>query len=225
MLLGIVSLTPAPASAAVQALDTIRRVASEFALQRAESDHGGHVTATVGRLDNRLRLPACSTTLVAFSAPGRQSMGRLSVGVRCDSPATWTVFVPVHVQVFRKVTVAATTIPHHTPISAAMLRTRERDIGRLQHGYYLGLEAVLGKQLRHTVAEGTAIFPDMIWTPRLVRRGQRVSIRGGSPRVRVSALGVALADGKKGDRVRVRNLKSGRIIEGEIIAKNTVQVP
>ena len=58
----------------------------------------------------------------------------------------------------------------------------------------------------------------------LVRRGARVEIlaRHGSLQVRMA--GKALQNGSRGQRIRVRNLSSGREISGEVIASGVIQV-
>ncbi|MES9850143.1 MAG: flagella basal body P-ring formation protein FlgA, partial [Candidatus Thiodiazotropha sp.] len=48
-------------------------------------------------LDHRLKLRQCDTPLKTFSPPGDSKMGRTSVGVRCESPAPWSLYVSAKV--------------------------------------------------------------------------------------------------------------------------------
>ena len=58
----------------------------------------------------------------------------------------------------------------------------------------------------------------------LVRRGQIVTLVAGGGPVEIRTTGKALADGAAGERVRVRNERSNRIVEGVVAEDGTVRV-
>jgi flagella basal body P-ring formation protein FlgA len=59
----------------------------------------------------------------------------------------------------------------------------------------------------------------------LVKRGSQVILRAGAGMFEVNVVGKALSDAAEGERVRVKNVKSQRIVEGYVMADGSVQVP
>jgi flagella basal body P-ring formation protein FlgA len=64
----------------------------------------------------------------------------------------------------------------------------------------------------------------LLAAPRVIRRGQQVSIRSATTGVQVRMGGRALEGGAIGDLVRVRNASSGRIVEGRVVGPGRVRV-
>jgi flagellar basal body P-ring formation protein FlgA len=52
--------------------------------------------------------------------------------------------------------------------------------------------------------------------PELVRRGERVTLQAAGGTIAVQVEGEALAGGALGERVRVRNLATRRVVEGTV---------
>ncbi|HMX54455.1 MAG TPA: flagella basal body P-ring formation protein FlgA, partial [Plasticicumulans sp.] len=57
-----------------------------------------------------------------------------------------------------------------------------------------------------------------------VRRGETLELVVRRGAMRISAGGVALADGRPGERMRARNLASGRVVEGRLEQERTLIV-
>ena len=71
---------------------------------------------------------------------------------------------------------------------------------------------------------GVALTPDKLASVKLVRNGELVQLVSASSQVQVAARGKALNDGTQGNTVRVRNLSSGRVVEGRVIGLGKVAV-
>lgn len=205
----------------VQALDAVRQAARDAALA-ALQPLGGEARIDAVLLDARLRLPACTEPLHAEVdvTPGTRLIAR----VACRGPATWSLRVPVQAQVQREVMVAAQAIARHALVTADAVRSESRDVLALPRGYFPHPAAVVGQQATRAIRVGTVLAAPAIAPARLVRRGDRVTLTAGVGAIAVRSEGVALGDGAQGQRVQVRNARSGRIIEGEVVASNTVAV-
>lgn len=179
---------------------------------------------TAGALDPRLRLAACEGPLEAFTPPGQRTMGATTVGVRCSTPVSWTVYVQATVALIRPVLVARRPLPRGTVLTGADVEVIEQDVARLTLGYLVDLKDVDGMLLRRSVTAGTVLHPGLVQHPVSIRRGERVTILGQTAGIEVRMEGQALADGAKGEVIRVRNLSSGRDIEAIIVAPGLVQV-
>ena len=89
----------------LQSHTSILDAARLYAIERAAARHD-RVVANPGALDSRLRLARCEQPLNAFAAPGGKLSGKITVGVRCDGPKPWSLYVPVQVSIPGKAAVA-----------------------------------------------------------------------------------------------------------------------
>jgi flagellar basal body P-ring formation protein FlgA len=214
------------ASATDEPHENILRAATSFMEREARQAHDARfdVSVTPGRLDSRLRLRSCEEGLEAFMAPGSRTAGNSTVGVRCLGPVTWTLYVPVEISVQGEVVVLTEALPRSTVLQPSHLRLERQDVGSLSSGYLTDPDSTRGMVLRRALQAGTLLTPQMVEPPRLVQRGQRVTLLAENASVVVRVEGEALGNGARGDRVRVRNLSSDRIVEGLVLSHGTVGV-
>ncbi|MCB1631480.1 MAG: flagellar basal body P-ring formation protein FlgA, partial [Pseudomonadales bacterium] len=83
-------------------------------------------------------------------------------------------------------------------------------------------EAV-GQKVRRTIPAGSVLLATLLEQPVLVRRGDRINVDTvpGTISVRISA--EALGTARRGERVRVRNLQSGRVIDAIVTGDGSAQ--
>ena len=219
-------LLSASASADFEPHENILLTAASFIEGEARQTHDARfeIRVTPGRLDSRLRLRPCEAGLEGFAAPGGRRAGNTTVGVRCLGPVTWTLYVPVQIEVHGEVVVLAHAQPRGTVLTASQVRLEAHDVGTLSAGYLIDLDEARGMVLRRALQSGTVLTPQMVEPPRLVQRGQRVQLLAENESVAVRVEGEALADGARGDRVRVRNLSSQRIVDGVVLSHGVVGV-
>lgn len=198
----------------------IRELAGDFA--RQQSAAGARIE--VGALDERLRLPACAQAPQTFLPAGNSGRGALSVGVRCDAPVAWTLYVPVRISELRGVLVLTRALAPGEIITADAVAVQERDAATLPYGYVGDPAQAVGKTLRRPLAPGAVLTPDAIAAARVIRRGQSVTLLGRSNGIEVRAQGVAQGDAGVGDRLQVQNSGSRRNVEGIVRSADTVEV-
>lgn len=216
--------TPALRADDVQGHADILAAAHDFLTAQLQNQPDAKSEIRLGSLDPRLRLPACDRPLEGFLPPGGHLSGNTSVGVACPGTQTWKLYVQAYVAVFRTVAVAAAYLPAGAALGADTVRFEERDVTAGGYGYLTDIEQVRDRIVKQPVQEGRIIPPQALTRAKLIRRGETVVIlsRSGSIEVRMS--GSALMDGAAGDRIRVRNAKSQRIIEGKVEAPGLVMV-
>jgi flagella basal body P-ring formation protein FlgA len=90
--------------------------------------------------------------------------------------------------------------------------------------YFSEKRFLVGKELRKNYDKGEVITSAMTFRPSLINRGDEIQIAAVSDGVSVVTRGEALQNGHLGDRIIVRNLKSGKELRGEIISSNSVKV-
>lgn len=207
-----------------QSRETILQTAQDFLNDYTASSHNGRTEIKLGKLDSRLKLKSCDTGLEAFQAPGSRQMGNTTVGVRCPDDNGWSIYVSAKIKVFGQVLVLRQPLTRGTTISEKDLDLVERNLSALPYGYYIDPKPVIGKLTKRTLAANSVLTPQMIQAPKLVKRGQRVTLVGESGPLTVRMVGEALADGGEGDLIRVRADGSKRVIDGTVISQGVIKV-
>lgn len=200
------------------AAEQIRNSALAFAITQLDAD----AEAQAASLDPRLRLPACALPLRS-SAEGA-SRQTLTVKVQCDAPSVWSVYVPLRISQRRTVLVAARALARGERIDASSLRREPRDLAALGAGTLELPELAIGKLLRRPLAAGTAIAADALEAPKLVRRGETVTLIGRVAGIEVRSQGKALDDGVEGASIGVENSSSRRRVQALVLAAGLVEV-
>lgn len=207
-----------------QSHSAIRDSAQSFMDAFISSQHQGRSTVRLGQLDSRLRLKTCSSPLDAFMPPGGRVMGNTTVGVRCPDDGGWTIYVSARVDVFGPVLISRQPLARGTTVQDSDLELVERNLANLPHGYYSDSQPVAGMLAKRTIAATTVITPQMLQAPKLVKRGQRVTVIAESGPLRIRSVGKALSDGISGDTVRVRAEGSQRVVDGVVVSQGVIKV-
>lgn len=204
-----------------QPLSSIHDAAQAFAMQHTR---GGRVEVDAGTVDPRLKLPLCTDALQAFLPPGARVGSISSVGIRCQKPKPWSLYVPMRVKIFTHVITASHPLLSGSRISPGDFQMIEMDVANLPTGYFSSPVQVLSKVLKRPLGTGAVFSPDIIATAPLIRRGEQVILLAETQGMQIRASGKALADGAEGAVIQVRNLSSQRIIEGVVTSAGIVKI-
>ncbi len=220
LMAGLLGLS-GPAQAAWQSAASLRQAAADF-LARQYDDPDTRVD--IGHPDPRLRLTRCRQALTVERLPGSRDVGRSSVLIRCPDQPGWKIRLGVQIHRFDTVLVARHSLPRGTLLDDEDVMTVRRDVAGLNGGYFRSVAEIRHMVARRSLRKGRVLTPSLVTPPRLVRRGQLVTIlaRAGSLTIRVK--GKALADGRRGDTIRVRNTRSRREIQATVVADGMVRV-
>jgi len=151
-------------------------------------------------------------------------LGRNSVQVRCANRSSWSLMLNADIEVWRDVVVLRDHISRGEAVESSRLALQQRDIGKLQRGYYTSFKQVIGNVSKRSLKAGTAISPSMISLPIIVQRGQAITLRVERPGFAVDMKGLALKKGRQGDTIKVKNSSSNRVLFGTIIHADLVLV-
>jgi flagellar basal body P-ring formation protein FlgA len=222
-LVGIATvLIGSSAAAEWQTLESIERAAEHHVASAAEAT-SERVVVEADPLDTRLQLPLCEGELATDTPYGNPRANRTTVEVSCPGPA-WRVFVPVSLEAYGRVVVAARPLPRDAVLTRADLSIEERALGQLGRGYIASPETVVGLKLRRAVAAGAPLAPAALASPRLVERGQIVTLQASSGGISVAMTGTALQDGARGAVIDVQNSSSGRRVQAIVRSQRVVEV-
>ena len=211
-------------ASAYQSHSSIYKTAKIFISANVLSQHKSQVTVTVGKLDSRLKLKKCSKRLQAFLPKGSRKAGKTTVGVKCKGKKPWSLHIPVTISVFGDVLVAKRQLQKGSVLSRSDLEMKKYDLASLPHGYIENIAGSLGMKIKRRVVAGTVVTPSMLKKPRIITRGQKITILAQTGLMQVRMEGKALAHGAAGERIQVMNLKSRKKLEGVITPKGEVKI-
>ena len=168
-------------------------------------------------------LPACSATPKVHATGGAPSaMERQQLKVRCADTTGWSVNVTGQAHVFLPAVHAEGLIDRGRTLTANDLKLQRINIAKARRGYYNRLEDVVGLTAKRRIRAGQTITPALLEQTMAVRRGQPVKIIASHEGIEASTSGEALSDGQPGDVIRVRNVRSEKVIDAKVLESGVV---
>ena len=211
-------------AASYQSHNSIYKAAKKYVDTHVLPQYDKQAVVKVGQLDSRLKLKKCSKKLQAFLPKGSRAIGKTTVGVKCKGRKPWSLHVSVTISVYGNVLVASRQLQKGSVLTASDIEIKKYDLASLAHGFIEDIGHGAGMKLKRRVMTGTVITPSMLKKPRIVSRGQKVTILAQTGFMQVRMEGKALAHGAVGERIKVMNLKSRQKLEGIITPKGEVKV-
>ncbi len=132
----------------------------------------------------------------------------------------------LRVQAFAWVPVAKETLPRHTVIDESHLLWKLEEVTAVRGEWPRAEDDLAGElwRTRRRILAGSVLcYEDIEHRPEVLmgERVQLVAVRRG---VRITAPGLALQDGREGDRIRVESLVNGTYLTGKVRGVATVDV-
>ena len=176
----------------------------------------GKVSYSIGQLDPRTQLSPCNA-FEPFLPAGSRLWGKGTIGVRCLGPSTWTVYVPVQVNVSGTYLVTTRPMTAGQLIGAADIVARSGDLSSLPANILTDQAQALGKTIKNGISAGQPLRSDFVIAPWAVQQGQSVRLVSKGSGFSVSSEGKALNNAADGQIIQVRT-GSGQTVSG--IARN-----
>ena len=180
------------------------------------------ITGLVVRPDQVVLQPVLRSTW----PPGRTV--HLSVKVFVEEELFVTVPVTMQLQRFSDTVVALRPIKRGHVIGPADLHMERRDVTG-ETGYFTSTEHLLGQTVRIDVPalhiiRASNVSPKNTKQEPLIRMRDRVQIVAHTRGLRISTLGEALAAGRQGEVIQVRNVNSKKILQARVVSRQEVIV-
>ncbi|GAB4393021.1 MAG: flagellar basal body P-ring formation chaperone FlgA [Gammaproteobacteria bacterium] len=208
-----------------QSIQSIKKMAESYLNQQIDPSIPGNIEIRIGYLDARLKLPQCPEKQIELFIPATfDAVSTSTVGVRCHSDRPWSIYVPVQVRVKQQVVVAAKPLARGERISESDVKFEEYNVKLLRGGYFQDTKLIIGKILKQPVYAGRPITANALVNPFVIQKGETVKIIAEVGTINVEMLGIALSSGLTGDIIKIRNLRSQRIIDAKIIGPKKVSV-
>jgi flagella basal body P-ring formation protein flgA len=128
------------------------------------------------------------------------------------------------VTVYDRVLVAMTDIRAEEAISPVNARLEERAVDTLPELTLTDFTRLAGRVAGRYIRKDATITPNLLAMPFVMRAGNPVELVLDANGIVVRAEGVALEPGRIGYEIRVRNVRSGKILRGTVIDAATVRI-
>ncbi|MBP1208068.1 flagella basal body P-ring formation protein FlgA [Duganella sp. 1411] len=199
----------------------LKRTVEEF-LQVQTGGLPGQVTVAVGAIDPRMSLAPCPAPQ-AFFMPGARAWGKTTVGVRCATPAAWTVYIQASVTVIGEYVASAAPLAQGQTIEAGQLVMLKGDLTMLPAGIATDINQVVGRSSNSSLPPGTPMRVDTLRIKPVVQSGQLVRLVSSGAGFSVSAEARAMGTAGDGQVVQVKT-SGGQQITGIAKAGGLVEV-
>lgn len=204
-----------------QDIGVLKQKVEEF-LKVQSAGYAGEVNVTAGGIDPNLKLAACLTP-EAFFPPGSRAWGKTSVGIQCDAPVRWKIYVQGNVSIKAQYLVASHPLSMGQTITKQDLSFAEGDLTQLPAGVLTDASQVLGLTARTSIMAGSIVRQDMLKQALAVQQGQTVLLTTAGIGFSINAEGKALKNANQGEVVPVK-VQSGQVVSGIARADGKVEV-
>lgn len=201
-----------------------RLIASELKSEAKKQGWNGMTFRVANNLPNSLaKLSACPNEpqLRESEAPA-SATARRRLEADCVGQPGWPVYFTSQPAVFLPAVVASGEIERGQTLEPGQLKLAPLEIGKSARGYFTRIDEVAGKTARRRIRADQPLSPTLLDGALLVRRGQQVKIVASQDGIQASAVGEALANGKQDEVIRVKNLRSQKVIDAKVLASGEV---
>lgn len=159
-----------------------------------------------------------------LKVPDVNGDGICSVDIRNPGGRTQTAHIPFKVYSKRELFVLKQAGQKGDLIKEKDIIVRETFMNGRMAGYPACAEDVIGKALRRDVPANTVITDQVLENQVVMRRGDVVTILAESSALVVRTKGRTVDQGRIGDKIRVKNIASGKEVIAKVISSDAVKV-
>ncbi|WP_286233313.1 flagellar basal body P-ring formation chaperone FlgA [Thalassotalea sediminis] len=200
--------------------EEIKLFAKNYVAQHLPTSQGSKRVITPADIDPRIHIKPCSVPLQA-NIPENYSTRNVNVKIYCESSTPWNIFLPVRVAEEIPVLVAKIKIAKGTVLDESNVAIEWRPLHQTRGEIIRDPAIVHGARSRRSLTSGAVITRRMFC---VVCKGENVVISAITDNLTIKTKGTALANGVRGQQIRVRNNRSGRVITAEVKTINQVVI-
>ena len=219
-----VATTSVFASAKHHSHSELSGIAAEVLEERARARGLDAVNVEVMPLDDRVSLPKCGEGVTVLNDNSQPSLGRVTVGIRCQTPEPWTIYLRGRVTASAAIPVLQHPLNRSELISDDDVVIKNIQIESDLRGIITERGQLVGKVAVRNLIAGQPLRQSDLKAPKLVSRGQSVTITSKVGGLTVTMKGKALGNARAGDRLWVENTSSNKRVEGEVTPEGDVLI-
>lgn len=170
---------------------------------------------TAGEIDIRVNSAAVRNLLEVFSAP---------VEIRVNGRLERTIPVIAQIEAYAQVLVASVDLSPNSEMTPSSVRFERVRLSGPITQYFRDNVKIRGTAAVRQLRAGSAITTDAIMSISVVKPGDRVKVETGSGSFQIVIAGEARAAGRIGDKIAVKNIASGTVLQATVIDKGLVRI-
>jgi flagella basal body P-ring formation protein FlgA len=176
--------------------------------------------------DQELTLPAGKIGFRVTAPKHTDWLGPIPfrVTILVDGREAVKVAAPATIEVWSDVVLTVKPLGRYQPIEADDIVVKKMNLARVPANILVRAEQVIGLRARHNIAANCVLRVDQIESPPVVLRGGMVQMIAESTVLKVAVKGMAKESGAAGERIRVMNLRSKKIVYAKVKDEQTVLV-
>ena len=128
------------------------------------------------------------------------------------------------VEIYADIIVAKHYLRRHHEIQEGDIQQVNKNISLLPQDVITEFKDVLGKRTLISVNSEEPLRVGIVEVPPIIKKGDRVILLVENPLFKITALGEAKEEGRRGDRVKLVNLSSKKEVYGRVLDGNTIQI-
>ncbi len=132
--------------------------------------------------------------------------------------------VPVRLRWWANAVVMRTDAPARTLLTRSMLMNRRVNIAGHAGHWWTDAGPLTGSRLTRPLRAGQPIYRSYVRRPKLLRRGDRVTMIADIGGLKVRAAGKVMQSAGAGERILVRNISSRKVLQAIVLDAATVRV-
>ncbi len=169
------------------------------------------------------QLPLCPGALKTAGAErGHSNLNHLRLDFRCTGSAGWFANVTVKPDILMPVVMSTAPLERGHVIVADDVTLKKYSLANVRNNIFWRTSDVVGMTLKRQLAEMTPISQNMLESPVMVERGQRVVMMASQDGVTAQTGGIAMKKGHLGEIIKVKNESSGQQISARVTDFGTV---
>ena len=160
---------------------------------------------------------------VTPSRPGIIGSSSFSIFFRVDDKPAGNCVVRGKLEAIADIPVASVTLHKGDIITEDKFTVERKAVAKLDKPILTG-DQVIGMQVTRTISAGRAIDDSSLALPPIIKEGELVKILAAKGQLQISTNGLAKADGRLGEIIRVKNISSNKLIYGRVDGPGIVSV-
>ncbi len=157
------------------------------------------------------------------SSPAIIDSSRVSLIIRVDGRVRKNISIGGKFEALAKVAVATVSLRQDQLLTPNNVKLMVKDVTNY-NSPCTDMRLILGKRLKRSLHSGNVIELSNVEIPPLVHKGQLVKIIVNQGNIHLAATGIARANGKLNEIIRVRNTSSNKLIFCRVAAPGIVEV-
>jgi len=178
----------------------------------------------IQNIDQRLKLRKCPVDIGIKLMQAHVKPGKNTLNVECNSDTPWRIFMRAQVKLFTHLVVSKRPLNRGHLIQENDIQLIRTELTGRQSVYLSRTDQAVGYIVNRRVKAGDIISVNNLSKPLLIKKGDAVTILAKNEGFQISMKGIAIMSGSYGDKIKVKNIKTNKAVQGIIIDAQTIEV-